>query len=172
MRFWKNYENDLTKKESMKRKVVPSNYKNSRSDVGRIDIEQLGKYFLTWIVGCTVSLFPTFMLLLINSDGGKSIVKDFFSNENLFLVTTTLTISVMLEMIFAKENNLYKYIVISIGIILIVFSIYMFSMLQYETDVVNLKIHIFGVSVFMSCIVDSVFGYYIISLKGGEKENG
>lgn len=166
MDFWNGFYNDVAKKERMKRKVVSSHCNNSRLEEGKIDIEQLGKYFLTWLVGCTVSLFPTFMLLLSNSDEGKGMIIDFFSNENLFLVTTTLTISVMLEMIFSKESNLWKYGVISIGIILIVVSIYMFSMLQYETEIVNLKIHIFGLSVFMLCIVDSVFGYYLISLKG------
>lgn len=165
MNFWGDFYGDVTKKENMRSQVSSSNYKYSRSDEGKIDIEQLGKYLLTWIVGCTVSLFPTFMLLLTSSGWGKGLIIDFFSNENLFLVTATLTISVMLELIFAKENNLYKYIVISIGIILIVISIYMFSILQYEFEIKNLNMYKFGFGVFMSCIVDSVFGYYIISVK-------
>ncbi len=128
-----------------------------------IDGEYLVRVSLTWLVGAIVSLIPMIFDIYINSKSICDFVKGFFSNKDLFLVVTTLTISVVLEMAFVVPKSNAKNLVISIAIILIVISIYLCSLLQTDVDVPYITI--IGMGITALCILDSIGGYYISSKK-------
>lgn len=103
-----------------------------------------------------ISLIPTFTYIYHGySDISKmeNVVKDFFANKDLFLVVTTLTASAMLEFIFSDSDSHFKYFSIAFGIILMVFSIHIFTFLQYEETIPLL-----------SYIGEFIFGFCVISM--------
>lgn len=87
----------------------------------------------------------------------------YFANKDLFLVITTLTVSTLLELIFNGKNSITKYVVVSLEVILIVFSMHIFSLLQYTIDI-PYKSHM-GASLLTACIVICIVGYFIVCWK-------
>lgn len=161
-----SYFTKISKKENA---IEYKNVTNEEITIKRkkIDIEQLWKFILTWLLGGSVSLLPTFMYLWIKPSEGNLLI-NFFSNKDLFLVITTLTISVILEMFFDSKTRVLKYIITSIGLFLIIFSIYMFTILQFEIGFRQTN-HVFriGLGVLAACIIISSMGYIMISCERG-----
>ncbi len=123
----------------------------------KVDYSYLLKGLLMWLVGGVVSLMPTVTDIYIHMESKNNFLKEFFSNKDLFLVITTLTISVLLELIFSENSNYLNYIVTSIGIVLTVFSIYIYSLLQSKINIPSISY--IGIIVLICCIIASLIGY-------------
>lgn len=163
MSFWNKFYNSVAIHETNTDRLA----KSSLPSKG-INIDKLSKLLLTWIVGGTVSLFPTFMQLLI-SEGKKNLITEFFSNKDLFLVITTLTITAMFETIFDNRGRVAKYIIVSMGIILVVISVYIFTLIQLKID--YNYFYIIGLILFLLCISISMWGYIFVSKEGVKKSD-
>lgn len=149
--------------ENLKQKKISFNKQvNNKKSA---DANYLVKTFLTWFIGGIISLMPTFTNIYVSLKADDKdmiyILKEFFSNKDLFLVITTLSISAFFEVTFNGKAGIGKNIIISIESLLAIISMHLFSLLQYEVLFSN--IYYFSAGILSICIVASVFGYYIIS---------
>lgn len=169
MRFWRTYYEEIKASEKSKyskhsqdsRKLIRENERENK----KIDVDYLTKTFLIWLVGGVVSLMPVFTYIWVNqeSDSVVEVWLEFFSNKDLFLVITTLTISVLFELMFCEKMGKFHFVLIAIEVILAVFSIHIFSILQYDKDFPYIQW--LGVSILSLCIINSIFGYFIVSCR-------
>ncbi len=168
MHFWTEFHKNIKKCETTKKRYPKSPLENNKNKKDKINIDQLSKLLLTWMVAGIVSLFPTFMQILI-SEEEKHVIVAFFSNKDLFLVITTLTISVMFETIFDNRSTIVKNVVVSMGILLVVISVHIFTLLQTKTEYDYF--YVIGVLISSLCILNSLWGYVVISMKGVRKRD-
>ena len=169
MSFLSDYYEEVDNREKAT-KIGKKIDKEYERDSSSRDTENLIKIILTWAVGGIISLIPTFTYIYHGySDISKmeNVVKDFFANKDLFLVVTTLTASAMLEFIFSDSDSHFKYFSIAFGIILMVFSIHIFTFLQYEETIPLLSY--IGEFIFGFCVINSICGYYIICKRKDKK---
>lgn len=168
MSFLADFYKSIDNKENLKddKKVIDYGH-NVVSD--HKDTENLIKMVLSWIVGGILSLMPTFTFIYHDSDitNMEIVFKNFFANKDLFLVVTTLTATAMFEFIFNDSHSRIRYVTISLGIILMVLSIHIFTLLQYGKTMPLLAY--IGVFLLGACIINSIVGYYIVCARRGEK---
>lgn len=167
--FWEEVSNN-------ERKIKKRKPTNTQSIAKRkyVDLESLVKIIMAWLVGGIISLMPIFTHILSelwskNRDtfSIEKAVATFFATEDLFLVITTLTVGALFEIIFNSKNNVCKYIVTGIEIVLVVCSIHVFSMLQSNVHLP--KEEYIGVVLMALCLFTSVIGYFLVCLKRGDE---
>lgn len=157
--IWKFIE-CINKNENAKINNTSENYSdhtvNNRKS---IDIDQLTKLMLFWIVGGIISLMPDIVSIFTKQDINDAI-KEFFSNENIFVVSTTLNISVLLEMIFDKKVSNVKYIFLGFLILITVFSVHLSAMLHFNININNIQN--FGLYNLIFSAFLSITGYVLV----------
>lgn len=177
------YLSNVAQKEIQKNK---NNNKDGVEEIERIKKERdrlkpdqgyIYKVVLTWIVGAVISLLPTIAKAYMDSWAGeksqekvfcvKKFIETIFTASDLFLVISTLTISMLLETMFDNKKSNGGYVVVSISIILVVFSIYVCSFIQNNTSAIPYLAQI-GKLTFIVCIANSFIGYILFSLKRGD----
>lgn len=162
---------DNERKKIKKPKKLDKDKKNRKNKI-IVDLQYLVKALLTWVVGASVSLMPIFtnicMLPEMKNANLLCILEKLLLNKDVYLVITTLMISVVLELVFNGKNNCLNYALISIGIILIVYSVLLFSLLQNGNKIAIFSGHIATV-MFCICTVCSLIGYFNMSLKRREE---
>lgn len=133
------------------------------------DNNNVFKITCSWLVGGIISLMPTFTFILSNySKFEKKVLTEFFSNKDLFLVITTLTVSALFEYVFSNASyNIIKYLIISLGILLTVLNMHIFTILQYGHTIPYLPV--IGEILLCICIIVSIVGYYAICKKRGDR---
>lgn len=131
-----------------------------------IDMGRLTRLMLVWMVGAVVSLIPDIMNFFIVPDLSVAF-EEIFSKPNIFVVTTTLTVSVLLEMIFDRKNSNTKYVILAFQIILIVFCVHISGALNSGTAIKN--VHKIGFTTLTLCFLVGFLGYVIVCVgKGGD----
>ena len=161
MKYWGNYYTKVAENEKAVRTKKMDD--QQKANVKSLDADNLIKIILAWFVGGIISLMPTFTYIITQTETNEDILEQFFANKDLFLVITTLTVSTLLELIFNGKNSITKYVVVSLEVILIVFSMHIFSLLQYTIDI-PYKSHM-GASLLTTCIVICIVGYFIVCWK-------
>lgn len=169
--FFKNYfadvENDENAISTSKETVIA--YNVSKKEY--IDIDNLAKIILSWLIGGLVSLMPTYIYIWSEPSLWKTpseIWKLFFTNKDLFLVITTLTAGAMFEIFCSNKKGVAVYSSGAIGVILMVASLLIFSILLFQGDVSSsLKgLHYIGATLMGICFVYSIAGYIGVCWKG------
>lgn len=175
MDFWNDFYKSTAKRETAQVRHTEKDKIRRKDNVDKIDMYKLARYLFTWLVGGVVSLFPVFMEILTGTTNQQekmqmNLLMEFFADKDVFLVAATLTISVLFEIIFDQRVSLIKYGVISIGIILIVTCIHVFTLIQngksYE------YFYLWGMCMCSLCILNNVVGYIFASYAGRKKDNG
>lgn len=168
------YFNKLNAQENQITTRQFSNHTNNSDyckNIQVFDKVQLIKYLLVWIAGAIISLLPTFMYLYVNKYPIVSlsqIIIYFFKEPDVFLVITTLTISTLFEIVFSNKDSVAKYIVVSISIVLIIFSFYIFALLKHDQPVPFAEFT--GILLTGICIIVCSLGYSIICFYTNKKE--
>lgn len=135
-----------------------------------IDIDNLVKIIFSWLMGGAVSLMPTFIYIWSNPlwREQSKILEQFFSNKDLFLVITTLTAGTMFEVFCSHKKGFVVPIFVTIGIMLMVFSLLIFSLLLFQNNISN-RLHelpYIGVILLGVCFLYSIVSYVSVCWKG------
>ena len=121
-------------------------------------------------MGGVISLMPTFIYIWSDPSwrAQSKILEQFFSNKDLFLVITTLTVGAMFEVFCSRKKGIVVYSSVAIGVILMVFSLLVFSLLLFRDhigDTLHELPYIGGVLLGL-CFIYSILGYILVCWKG------
>lgn len=171
MGFFKEYFTDVERGENAIRTSKETFVAYNVSKKEYIDIDNLVKIILSWLIGGIVSLLPTYIYIWSNSqlwETQSEIWGLFFSNKDLFLVITTLTAGAMFEIFCSNKKGIAVYSFGAIGVILMVASLLIFSLLLFKDSISSsLKgLQYIGAVLMGICFVYSIGGYIGVCLKG------
>ncbi len=124
------------------------------------------KGFAIWTVGGFVSIFPLFLYSFLKSTSAQnfsSILRDFFSNKDLFLVLSTLLVSAVMEVAFCKNKRTHTVALLCIGIIFLLVNFYFYVIQQFGNSFYALGKYVHCICGFLliSCIVYSIFAFIV-----------
>lgn len=171
MGFFKEYFTDVERGENAIRASKETFVAYNVSKKEYIDIDNLVKIILSWLIGGIVSLLPMYIYIWSNSqlwETQSEIWGLFFSNKDLFLVITTLTAGAMFEIFCSNKKGIAVYSFGAIGVILMVASLLIFSLLLFKDSISSsLKgLQYIGAVLMGICFVYSIGGYIGVCLKG------
>ncbi len=171
MFFFKEYFTDVERRENAIRTSDETFVAYNVSKKEYIDMDNLVKIILSWLIGGIVSLMPTYIYIWSDSSLWKTqseIWERFFANKDLFLVVTTLTAGAMFEIFCSNKKGIAVYSSGAIGVILMVASLLIFSLLLFQGDECNsLKgLQYIGATLMGICFVYSIAGYIGVCWKG------
>ncbi len=169
MNFFKEYFTDIQREEDSI-KIFEKNPTINNNKGEYIDTNNLAKITLSWLMGGIVSLMPTFIYIWSDPRWREltKILQQFFSNKDLFLVITTLTAGAMFEVFCSHKKGIAVYISVTIGVILMVFSLLIFSLLLFNSKVSARleELPYIGVILLGVCFVYSIISYVGVCWKG------
>jgi len=171
MVFFKEYFTDVERRENAIRASDETFVAYNVSKKEYIDIDNLVKIILSWLIGGIVSLMPTYIYIWSDSSQWNTqseLWGLFFTNKDLFLVVTTLTVGAMFEIFCSNKKGIAVYSSGAIGVILMVASLLIFSLLLFQGNECNSLrgLQYIGATLMGICFVYSIAGYIGVCWKG------